>query len=308
MGILVIGVVLMLVTTSVTAQPAPGDLSGYLPASDEAPGWKPDGAPKTYQGEELFRMINGGADIYHEYGFSQVMRETYMGAGERSINLEIYRMESPAAAYGIYTFKVGEGGKPMTIGQEARLQDYYLNFWKGDLLVTVIGLDSDPETVQGVVALAKAVDARISDTGKRPDLSDWLLGAPLGFSDAKYVRGPLGVMGSYVFDTEDVFRIREGLIGTVDDCRAFVFRYADKKARAAAYEQAVARFDAGSRFNNRVRQADRYAMVDRQGARVVIRQTGRYIAIAAGNEHSKAMSVADRLVETLNQGGSHGSP
>jgi hypothetical protein len=65
---------------------------------------------------------------------------------------------------------------------------------------------------------------------------------------------------------------------------------------------------AGSRFKDRVRQADRYAMVDRQGALVVIRQTGRYIAIATGNDHSKTMFVADRLIEKLNQGGSHGSP
>ena len=128
----------------------------------------------------------------------------------KSIKLEIYEMESPAAAYGIYTFKIGVGGKALAIGQEALLEDYYLNFWKGNLLVTVIGPDSEEETVQGVVALAKAVDARIAKTGERPELAGLLLREPLAFSHPKYVRGSLGVMNSYIFDTENIFRVREG--------------------------------------------------------------------------------------------------
>ena len=146
----------------------------------------------------------------------------------KSIKLEIYEMESPAAAYGIYTFKIGAGGKALAIGQEALLEDYYLNFWKGNLLVTVIGQDSEEETVQGVVALAKAVDARIAKTGERPELAGLLLRDPLAFSHPKYVRGSLGVMNSYIFERENIFRVREGMIGAVGDCQAFVFRYADE--------------------------------------------------------------------------------
>ena len=225
MRVFLVGIVLLLGAAAAAARPSPGDLSGYRPANGDVCDWRPDGEPTVYRGEALFRMINGGADIYHEYGFSQVMRETYFNAGERSINLEIYRMKSPAAAYGIYSFKAGEGGTPMAIGQEARLQDDYLNFWKGDLLAAVIGLDPGPETVQGVVALAKAVDGRIAETGKRPDLADLLIDAPLGLSDAKYVRGPLGVMGSYIFDTENLFQVREGMIGRIGNCKVFAFCY-----------------------------------------------------------------------------------
>lgn len=164
-------------------------------------------------------------------------------------------------------------------------------------------INSDAATVRAVIALDRTVDRRIGAAAAgRPVLADRLLGEPLAFCQPKYVRGPLGVMGSYVFDTEDVFRVREGLIGAVDDCRAFVFDYPVER------ERAVTRFDAGSRFKNRVRQADRYTMIDRRGALVAIRQTGRYIAIAIGNDHGSAMSIADRLTEKLNQGGSHGSP
>lgn len=297
---MIAGVVLLLGATAVAAQPSPGDLSGYLPAGGEVSGWKPDGAPQTYRGEALFRMINGGADIYHEYGFNQVVRAAYVNAGGQSVNLEIYQMKSPASAYGIYSFKAGEGGTPLTIGQEARLQDYYLNFWKGDLLVTVIGLDSDAETRQGVVDLAAAVDTRISDTGKRPDLADRLLDEPVGLAEAKYVRGPLGVMGSYVFDTGDIFRVREGMIGTVDDCLALVFRYPDAAAGAEAYASATARLGSSARFTDGVRQGNRYSMLDRERSSVQITQAGPYIGIVVGKNQGRVAAVSERLVKRLN--------
>ena len=61
-----IGVILILIATSAAAQQEPGDLSGYLPISGEVAGWTLCDAPKNYRGDELFAMIDGGADIYHE--------------------------------------------------------------------------------------------------------------------------------------------------------------------------------------------------------------------------------------------------
>ena len=304
-----IGAILLLAAAGAAAQQDGGDLSAYLPADGEAAALTLDDPPRTYRGDELFMMIDGGADIYHEYGFSQVVRAAYTDADGRSINLEIYAMQSPQAAWGIYTFKTGAGATPVDIGQEALFEDYYLNFVKGNLLVTVVGPDAEEATAKAVIALARAVDARIAPaTAERPALADLLLGAPLALSRAKYVRGPLGLMGSYIFDTEDVFRVREGMIGTIGDCRVFVLAYGDENERAAAYQHALARFAAGSRFTNGARQADRYAMVDRENAHVLIRPTGRYIAIAVDSDHDRAMSIADRLIVKLNQGGSHGSP
>ena len=76
---------LLLIAASAAAQQAPGDLSGYLPASGEVAGWTLSDAPKNYRGDKLFVMINGGADIYHEYGFTQVLSAEYVD-GQREID------------------------------------------------------------------------------------------------------------------------------------------------------------------------------------------------------------------------------
>ena len=124
-----------------------------------------------------------------------------MHAG-KSIKLEIYEMESPAAAYGIYTFKSVKAAKRWRSAGKRSSKTTTSTSGKETCMVTVIGQDSEEETVQGVVALARAVDARIAKTGERPELAELLLREPLAFSHPKYIRGPLGVMNSYVFDTE----------------------------------------------------------------------------------------------------------
>jgi hypothetical protein len=297
-----IGVMLLLIASSTAAQQAPGDLSGYLPASGAVAGWKLSEAQKSYRGDRLYLMINGGADVYHEYGFTQVLSAEYEEVGGKSIKLEIYEMESPAAAYGIYTFKIGAGGKELAIGQEGLLEDYYLNFWKGNMLVTVIGQDPEEETVRGVVALAKAVAARIAETGERPELSRLMLRKPLAFSHPKYVRGSLGVMNSYIFDRENIFRVREGMIGAVGGCQAFVFRYADEGESAKAYDHATTRLSVSPKFTSRALQGKRYSTVGREKEHVMINQTGRYIAIVIGQNQDEVGSTSDRLVEKLKNG------
>ncbi len=294
-----IGLILLLTAAGAVAQQAPGDLFGYLPSSAEVAGWTPNDEPKNYRGDGLYVMIDGGADIYREYGFTQVLCAEYVNVRGKSIKLEIYEMESPAAAYGIYTFKTGDGGKALAVGREALLEDYYLNFWKGNLLITAIGQDSEEETVEGVVSLAKAVDARIAKTADRPGLAALLLRDPLAFSHPKYVRGALGVMNSYIFDTEDIFRVREGMIGAVGDCHAFVFRYADENESAGVYEHATTSLRISPRFMSCSPQGNQYSRVGRGKEFVVINQTGRYIAIVIGQNQDEVTPTSDRLVEKL---------
>jgi hypothetical protein len=211
----------------------------------------------------------------------------------------MYEMESPIAAYGIHSFKVGEGGKTLAIGQEARIEDYYLNFWKGNLQVTLIGQDSEEETVQGVVALAGAVAARIAQTGERPALAALLLQEPLPFSHPKYLRGAIGLMNNYLFDRENIFRVRDGLIGGVEGCRVMAFRYAGDSESSEAFEYATTKLSAGARFSNQTRQGNQYTMVDRKQESVMVKQTGRYIAIVIGPDAEKVKSISERLVAKL---------
>jgi hypothetical protein len=58
---------------------------------------------ESYQGRSLSGYINGGAELFHEYGFValSVQEAAMEGAGE--ITVEVFRMSSPRAALGIYS-------------------------------------------------------------------------------------------------------------------------------------------------------------------------------------------------------------
>lgn len=45
-------------------------------------------------------------------------------------------------------------------------------------------------------------------------------------------------MNSYIFDTEDIFKVREGLIGIIDDNQAFMLRYPNVNESAQRCEHA----------------------------------------------------------------------
>ena len=106
-------------------------------------------------------------------------------------------------------------------------------------------------------------------------------------------------MNHYIFDRENIFRVREGLLGTVEGCRVMVFRYASDSESAEAYAYATAKLSAGTRFSNQTRQEKQYTMVDRKQESVMVKQTGRHIAIVIGSDADKIKAIAERLVAKL---------
>jgi hypothetical protein len=70
-------------------------------------------------------------------------------------------MASPKSAKKIHMKKIGKQGKKVPIGDDAVLEDYYLNFRKGSFQVTLSGYDSEVETVKMLLDLARTVANKI---------------------------------------------------------------------------------------------------------------------------------------------------
>jgi hypothetical protein len=155
-------------------------LLGLLPDPSELGGWTTDGDHQFFEGEDLFIYIDGGAEIYLEYGFARVMVQDYRNGDGSRLSLEIFEMQSPDSAYGMYTFKRSPRGEPLVLGDEGHLADYYLNLCKGRYLVTITSLDQVETAREGLLAIARAVDKRIEETAAKPDLIGVLLSSTSG--------------------------------------------------------------------------------------------------------------------------------
>jgi hypothetical protein len=216
-------------------------IEAFLPADGAVQGWLRDGDLQKYAGDDLYTYIDGGAEIYQEYGFRRVVLQDYKDAAGKSISLEIFEMETPAAAYGIFTFKRSGKGKSVPLGSEAELEDYYLNLWKERFLVTLTGFDETPATIDGLMAVAGAVDSRIRDAADVPGLVSALPGKGLRPASVKYLAGLLGLNNIYPFYTARGLDFAAAVKGDYEDgSMLIVMDYGSAAARLKAWTELAA--------------------------------------------------------------------
>ncbi len=133
-----------------------------MPLESDLKGWKLDGEPQTAEGIRLFELINGGAEEYVKEGFSRAVMATYRNNEGKRINLDIYEMLSQESAKRVYRKKAGDKGQKVSVGEEAAVEDHYLNFRKGAYQVTLSGYDTQRETLEWLLRIARLVAERIS--------------------------------------------------------------------------------------------------------------------------------------------------
>ena len=259
------------------------NLSPFLPKEGEIDSWKPVGKLEKAVGDDLFILINGGAEIYHEYGFKQVVMQEYQNDNQKSINVEIYEMNDAASAFGIYTFKTSPNGKEIELGQAAVFEDYYLNFWKNNFLVTLTGFDTDQETIEGIIAISRAIDSKMMNKGLKPILINLLPEENLIKKGLKYLKGNIALFNSYEFSTGDIFGLKEGIIGDYGVCKLFIFKYENQSESKKWFENARKNLESDARSNsyNRSELSD-YYFIGRNEDRFLMKLYQNYIIILSG--------------------------
>lgn len=257
-----------------------------MPQESETGEWRKDGPPLEYKGDDLFLYIDGGAEIYHEYGFKQVIVQDFRNRRGKSISLEIFEMSNAASAFGIYTFKAHPGGRELAIGGEARLADYYLNFWKGNFLVTLTGLDQDEEVPKGLEVIARAVEARIETEGEKPSLVGYLPQAGLLPDSVKYFRGNLGLYNIYPFFRQDVFALKEGVKGDYQTGHSlYIVRYESDEESRMRLKEIRTSFQTSERYKNFSAVSQTlFQAEDSKGKRIFVTAIKNYILIIIGTE------------------------
>ncbi len=292
------GFVPSLGSLNMTSQPEEG-LQTLLPQSEEIGAWERNLDFEEYKGDDLFFYIDGGAEIYHEYGFERVIVQDYQSQNGKSASLEIYKMTSPESAFGMYTFKSAGKGEELDVGHGCKLQDYYLNFWKGQYLVTITGFDAERETIEGLKAIAKAVDAKIQDqsAGKKPGLYACLLQQQLDTQSVKYFRGNLGLVNSYPFANMDVFRVREGIMGAyTPGYDIYILKYGDMEESKQAFHSAKEDFKREAKYPSVWIGEDRIELKDDSGILIVVQPYRTFILIVLG---AASPEQASQILEDL---------
>ncbi|MCP4752157.1 MAG: hypothetical protein GY866_14770 [Proteobacteria bacterium] len=157
---------LIVLTLSASASAAE-NLRIFLPGTSAPKGFEAVGEPREAEGQDLFRLINGGAVLFFRHNFRQAIFQEYATPGGKTINLEIYRMESETDAKGIFTIKKDEESQAVGIGQEGSMAGYYGMFRQGAYFITVTG-DESTENVRKT--LARIAGIVVKKIGRRASI------------------------------------------------------------------------------------------------------------------------------------------
>jgi len=284
-----------MVLHNVAAQPAVFDLRLLAPAPGELRNITGSDSGTVFRGEELYRHVDGGADLFLEYGFRQVLVRDYGSAGV--IRLEIYEMEDSASAFGVYSLRSGGEAIPMEVGKEGSVSPYYIMFWKGRFYVSVAGVDTTSESEIALESIARAVDKKITGRAQRPSIVGLL---PLrGLKKPTYCRGILGLSSIYVFDTKEVFHGEECAVGLYPDHTLFVFGYRDSSASSADFTALRMQLPINPRFKEHRIEDRALILTDRADRVLWIALAGRHVIVSIAENAGRAEAVCRALRAVL---------
>jgi hypothetical protein len=189
----------------------------------------------------------------------------------------------------------------VNLGNQGRLEGYYLNFWKGNFLVTLTGFDEEEDTVSGLISLAKAVEDRIKTQGnsQEPSLIRLLPDDGLIKSSIKYFKGHLGLFNIYSFSTKNVFQFKEGLRGSyAAGFDIYVLAYDHSKDSLEQFFQAKVYFKQNPRYRNFAAFENSLQMEDEKNNFIYILPSKNYILIIFGaKDLTQAQQIAEKIIK-----------
>jgi hypothetical protein len=146
-------------------------LGTLLPQNTEIEGWKIHSSPQFFEPQNLWEYINGQAEMYLDYGFELVATAEYTTLdGMRSMTIEIYQMQSPKHAFGIYAAERSSDDRFIKMGVQGYLSENVLNFWKGLYYVKLTSFQTSSETKEILMKLAIVIDHKIEGSYSEPEL------------------------------------------------------------------------------------------------------------------------------------------
>jgi hypothetical protein len=273
------------------------DIHSYLPHPNELEPWHLVDSVRVFTGEELYTLIDGGADMYLEYGFQRVITAVYENPQERSIKLEIYEMTDAAAAFGLFSLNIGTQGKQVAIGNEGRQYDYHIMFWKNRFLVFVSGNDTLKETSAGIRTIAAIVDEKLGQLGKKPPILEYL---PLkDLIKSIYLRGFLGLSSLYTFDTKNIFGMKEGIVGNYSTHSCFIFHYSSEKEAHEGYTNALRVLRSSNRFKEFNESSRHFTMIDLKHSHLCITCTHDLIVVILCEPKNDAFTISNEVLSHI---------
>jgi len=228
---------------------------------EDCPGIEVSGESKLYVGDDLFSLINGGAELYHEFGFVEVLVAEILIPGLAPLEVEIYDMGSPEAAWGIYSLTYTSKAKPFMAGVAGRRGEGFAQFIKGNYMVYMY-YDQIQDTLLQYVG--GCISGHIGLSSGPPALMDIVEVGEGAAGRVLYFKGNLGLSSIYNFHYKDVFGYKEGAAAIYPDMKIFLLEFENEGDCIDKYIETSDFFMNSSKYHDQITLRGSFHMKDRK--------------------------------------------
>ncbi len=144
-----------------------GDVSSYLPRDNAVRGWTRKGEARLFVSSRLWEYIDGGADVYIDFGFLRVAT-VELRNDTRNIVADIYEFRSPEGAFGMYARERAPTYTFSSFGAEGYQEGVALNFYQDKYYIKLTAFSDDAQTKLAMPKLAQAISRAIGSSSARP--------------------------------------------------------------------------------------------------------------------------------------------
>lgn len=239
-----------------------------IPGDGFAIGWEKSEPLRRFPENALFNHINGGAELFLEFGFKTLSVQYYKNSAEE-ITLEIYQMTCPEAGLGIYLTKCGNETPLKEISARNSGNQYQLTIVKGSYFILVNNFSGNKALLHNVITLAQLVLASLPEE-EPVTLFEMLPKEGLIKESVLIVRGLYALQPIYTFGKGDVLQLGGKVFGVVGDYQTaqgqtfthLVISYPAEEAAILAFENIAVNLDAYSKIVQK--ESERFVFQDFQ--------------------------------------------
>lgn len=212
-------------------------ITPVLPA--DAAGWIADGEGEAYDTESIYAYIDGHAEVYMAYGMKRCLSRRYAApAGDAEIVVDLFEMESPADAFGVFSHD--RAGEEVAVGRGGVFRHGWLSFWQSSWYGSVYATASDETTRETVLAIGRIAADALPRGGEPPQVIHRLPIEELDPTSICFLHSPQILNAHVNVGPDDPFGIGPGVVAAVGaytsngtDARLVLVEYGNEAAAVA---------------------------------------------------------------------------
>ena len=268
-------------------------------ANEGDAGWVADGEALAFSGDNLYEHINGGADIYYEYGFASLVVQRYAW-DDKVVSIDMYTMTDADAAFGIYSYNRHPTLSPVAVGGDGTIHQGGLFFRQDRYYVDIRQLGGAPILADEFIALAEAMSDEIGTSPEAPAIMKLLPDKGMIVRSAVFARGKLAINNQVYIAAENMFGLKQGETAALARYRlgqhefsGIIAEYASEEGRSAAFGRLRRHF-----LGEESTRENEFAAALTSGKNYAVREAGlRLLVVANADSEKNALEMLERLSE-----------